>query len=387
MKYSFSKNFLSDVIKVTGKGKVNLHEPVFFGNEKKYLKKCIDDGYVSYVGKYVNLFEKKIKNYTKSKYCTALINGTSALHILLREMGVEKNDEVILPSLTFVATANAIRYCHAIPNFVDIEEETLGISPEKLEKYFEKNFLKKGKFCINRKTKRKVKILIAVHLFGMPCKIISIKKICAKYNIKVIEDAAEALGSFLKKKHLGNFSEAGVISFNGNKTITCGGGAVVISSNKSLIDRIRHLSTTAKIKHKWEYIHDDIGYNYRMTNLNAAVGCAQIENIKKIIKAKRNNYLSYKNFIKNYKNIKLFKEPKNSQVNYWLITILFKGNQKLRNIILKELNNKNINCRALWKPLHLLKMYKDAPRDDLSSTINIYKHSINLPSSPSISLK
>ena len=305
------KLIVNSVKRVVGKKTSSLHEPIFYGNEKKYLNKCIDTGYVSYVGKFVNLFEKKICNYTKSKHAVALINGTSAIHILLKYLGVDKNDEVLLPSLTFVATANAIKYCNASPNFLDIEEDTLGISPEKLEKYLKKIAVKKKNYSINRYTKKKLKVLIAVHLFGLPCNIHKIKKICSKYKIKVIEDAAEAMGSFYKNKHLGNFSEAGVISFNGNKTITCGGGAVIISSNKKLIDTIRHLSTTAKVKHPWEYIHNDIGFNYRMTNLNAAVGCAQIENITKIISSKRKNLTSYK---KNY----VYHFCSNDDFNHWI---------------------------------------------------------------------
>ena len=281
MKKNLIERISSSIIKLNIKKANGLHEPIFLGKEKKYLNECISSGYVSYVGKFVKLFENKICKFTKSKYAVALVNGTSALHILLTYFKINNEDEVLLPSLTFVATANAIKYCNANPHFLDIEKETLGICPKKLEKYLSKTLIRKKNFSINKYTKKKVRVLIAVHLFGFPCKIEEIKKICFKYKIKVIEDAAEAMGSFYKNKHLGNFSEAGVISFNGNKTITCGGGAVIISSNKKLTDKIKHLSTTAKIKHDWEYIHDDVGYNYRMTNLNAAVGCAQIENIKK----------------------------------------------------------------------------------------------------------
>ena len=376
------KLIVNSVKKVVGKKTSSLHEPIFYGNEKKYLNKCIDTGYVSYVGKFVNLFEKKICNYTKSKHAVALINGTSAIHILLKYLGVDKNDEVLLPSLTFVATANAIKYCNASPNFLDIEEDTLGISPEKLEKYLKKIAVKKKNYSINRYTKKKLKVLIAVHLFGLPCNIHKIKKICSKYKIKVIEDAAEAMGSFYKNKHLGNFSEAGVISFNGNKTITCGGGAVIISSNKKLIDTIRHLSTTAKVKHPWEYIHNDIGFNYRMTNLNAAVGCAQIENITKIISSKRKNLTSYKKIFKKIKDVKIFDEPIDSKSNFWLITAMFK--KKIKNKVLKGLNKQGCNARAIWKPLHTLQMYKKCQKDNLNTSLKIYNSSINLPSSPKI---
>ena len=284
--------------------------------------------------------------------------------------------------MTFVATANAIKYCNASPNFLDIEEETLGISPKKLDKYLKRIAVKKKNYSINKYTKKKIKVLIAVHLFGFPCKILEIKKICSKYKIKVIEDAAEAMGSFYKNKHLGNFSEAGVISFNGNKTITCGGGAAIISSNKKLIKKIKHLSTTAKENHPWEYIHNDIGFNYRMTNLNAAVGCAQIENIKAIILSKRKNFFSYKKIFKKLKGVKILEEPKYSKSNFWLITARFQ--KKIKNKVLKALNKKGCNARAIWKPLHTLQMYKKCQKDNLSTSLKIYNSSINLPSSPII---
>ncbi len=242
--------------------------------------------------------------------------------------------------------------------------------------------LKKKNYSINKYTKKKIKVLIAVHLFGFPCKILEIKKICSKYKIKVIEDAAEAMGSFYKNKHLGNFSEAGVISFNGNKTITCGGGAAIISSNKKLIKKIKHLSTTAKENHPWEYIHNDIGFNYRMTNLNAAVGCAQIENIKAIILSKRKNFFSYKKIFKKLKGVKILEEPKYSKSNFWLITARFQ--KKIKNKVLKALNKKGCNARAIWKPLHTLQMYKKCQKDNLSTSLKIYNSSINLPSSPII---
>ncbi len=381
------KKIITAISKVVKKGSKNLHEPIFFGREKHYLNDCIKTGYVSYIGKYVNIFEDKIKKYTKSKYAIALVNGTSAIHILLNSMNVTEEDEVLLPSLTFVATANAVKYCGATPNFVDIETENLGVCPEKLKKYLKRILIKKGKNYINKLSKKKIKTIIVVHLFGIPCQIEKIKKVCKKYNIKVIEDAAEAMGSFYKNAHLGNFSEAGVISFNGNKTITCGGGAVVITSKKKIADKIKHLSTTAKIKHRWEYIHDQMGYNYRMTNLNAAVGCAQLENIHHILKAKRKNFTDYYKAFEGIKEIELLKEPIKSKSNYWLITLNLKKNYKLKNSILRKLNNLGINARAIWKPLHTLIYLKDHPKDNLQNTIKVYRRMINLPSSANINFK
>ena len=381
------KNILNSVKLAVKQNSKKLHEPLFKGNEKKYLKKCIETGYVSYIGKYVNTFERKISKYTGSKNAVALVNGTCALHILLKYFNVGINDEVILPSITFVATANSVAYCKALPHFVDIEKETLGICPEKLEEYLKKIAIKKKGYCINKKTGRKIRVLIAVHVFGVPCKILEIKKICKKYNIKLIEDAAGAMGSFLKGKHLGNFSQAGVFSFNGNKTITCGGGAVIITENKKLASKIRHLSTTAKKKHPWEYIHDEIGYNYRMTNLNAAIGCAQLENINRIISAKRKNFFLYKRLFKKNKDVQIIQEPNYSKTNYWLITLIIKKNKKLKNQVLKELNQSGFQGRSIWKPLHTLKIFEKCPRGKLKNTMDIYNRTINLPSSPNLSYK
>ena len=381
------KNILNSVKLAVKQNSKKLHEPLFKGNEKKYLKKCIETGYVSYIGKYVNTFERKISKYTGSKNAVALVNGTCALHILLKYFNVGINDEVILPSITFVATANSVAYCKALPHFVDIEKETLGICPEKLEEYLKKIAIKKKGYCINKKTGRKIRVLIAVHVFGVPCKILEIKKICKKYNIKLIEDAAGAMGSFLKGKHLGNFSQAGVISFNGNKTITCGGGAVIITENKKLASKIRHLSTTAKKKHPWEYIHDEIGYNYRMTNLNAAIGCAQLENINRIISAKRKNFFLYKRLFKKNKDVQIIQEPNYSKTNYWLITLIIKKNKKLKNQVLKELNQSGFQGRSIWKPLHTLKIFEKCPRGKLKNTMDIYNRAINLPSSPILNYK
>jgi len=381
------KDILNSVKLAVKQNSKKLHQPLFKGNEKKYLKKCIETGYVSYIGKYVNTFERKISKYTGSKNAVALVNGTCALHILLKYFNVGINDEVILPSITFVATANSVAYCKALPHFVDIEKETLGICPEKLEEYLKKIAIKKKGYCINKKTRRKIKVLIAVHVFGVPCKILEIKKICKKYNIKLIEDAAGAMGSFLKGKHLGNFSQAGVISFNGNKTITCGGGAVIITENKKLASKIRHLSTTAKKKHPWEYIHDEIGYNYRMTNLNAAIGCAQLENINRIISAKRKNFFLYKRLFRKNKDVQIIQEPNYSKTNYWLITLIIKKNKKLKNQVLKELNQSGFQGRSIWKPLHTLKIFEKCPRGKLKNTMEIYNRAINLPSSPILNYK
>jgi perosamine synthetase len=380
------KNIINRIRKVIYKGSKKLHEPIFFGNEKKYLIECIDSSYVSSIGKFVNKFEKKLGIFTKSPFTVALINATSGIHLILKCLNISNDDEVLIPSLTFVATANAIRYCGAEPNFVDVEKKTFGICPIKLEDYLKKIVRKKNGYSYNKFTKKRIKVLIAVHVFGMPCDIQSINQICRKYNINVIEDAAEAIGSFYKKSHLGTNSIAGVISFNGNKSITAGNGAVILTKNKSLSDKIRHLSTQAKKKHKWEYDHDDVGFNYRLSNINAAIGCAQMEQIKKIISLKRKNFNSYKKEFKNLEYVELLKEPKYSRSNFWLISLIIKKKEIKKNRLLAQLYKSGIHCRPVWKPLHTLKIFKKNMRDKCKNAEEIYKNTINLPSSPNISL-
>ena len=360
-----------------------LHEPIFKGNEKKYLNQCIDTGYVSYKGEFVKIFERKIIKYTKSKFAIPTINGTSALHILLKAYGINSEHEVILPSISFVAAANAILYCNATPNFVDSEIFTLGIDPYKLRNYLINTTKIKNNKCINKKTGKVIKALVAIHVFGMPCKILEIKKICKQFNLILIEDAAEAIGSFYKGKHLGLFGDGAILSFNGNKTITSGGGGFVLTQNKKIAEKIQHLTTTAKLKHKWEFLHNEVGYNYRMSNINAAVGCAQLENISKILSSKRKNFSYYKNIFMKEKNLYLLDEPKRCKTNFWLIAlILKKPNLKLRNIILSYFYAKGYEIRPIWKPLHKLPMFKKNPKDKLLCAEKIYKSIINLPSSP-----
>ena len=363
-----------------------LHTPIFFGNEIKYLKDCIDTGYVSYVGKFVNKFEKKLSNYTKSKFTVATSSGTAGLHLVLNYLSINNKHEVLLPSYTYVATANAIKYCGADPHFVDIETDTLGICPKKLESYLKTKTFKSGKKTINRTTKKEIKALILVHLYGFPGKVLEIKNICKKYNLYFIEDAAEAMGSFFKKKHLGTFGDFGILSFNGNKTITTGGGGAVLTKLKKHAKALKHLSTHAKKNVKFDHIHDKIGFNYRMINISAAVGCAQLENLNKIIASKRENFVFYKNFFKKYKNYRVLSEPKYSRCNYWLITLIF-NNKRLKKLFLKELSKKGFGLRKTWRPLHTLKIFKNCQSDKLNNSEKIFDNSINLPSSPFLQLK
>ena len=375
-------DIIKSIRKVVGKQKHHLHEPLFFGNEIKYLKETITTNLVSSVGPFVKKFEDQITKFTKSKYTISVVNGTEALHLSLVACGVKNNDEVLVPTITFVGTANAIVYSGAVPHFVDSEFETLGIDPLKLEKYLKKITIKKGKFYFNKKTKRKIKAIIPVHVFGNICQIDKILKIAKKYNLLVIEDAAEALGSFFKNKHAGTFGLVGCFSFNGNKIMTTGGGGAIITNNKLLAKKIKHLSTTAKIDHRWEYIHNAVGYNFRMPNLNAALGSAQIENLNKFLRSKRKLFLRYcKEFLK-ANDVRLITNPEFSKSNNWLNTIFIKNSSiKKRNEILTLAQKNQIFLRPVWKPLHQLKHFRHMPKMNLENAKRIYISCINLPSS------
>jgi perosamine synthetase len=381
---SLPDDIIKSIKNVVGKQKHYLHEPLFFGNEIKYLKKTITTNLVSSVGPFVKKFENQITKFTRSKYAISVVNGTEALHLSLVACGVKNNDEVLVPTITFVGTANAIVYSGAIPHFVDSETETLGIDPLKLEKYLEKITIKKGKFYFNKKTKRKIRAIIPVHVFGNICQIDKILKIAKKYNLLVIEDAAEALGSFSKNKHAGTFGIVGCFSFNGNKILTTGGGGAIITNNKLLAKKIKHLSTTAKINHRWEYIHDIVGYNFRMPNLNAALGSAQIENLNKFLRSKKKLFLRYcKEFLK-VNDVRIIKNPEFSKSNNWLNTIFIKNSSiKKRNKVLSLAQKNQIFLRPVWKPLHTLKYLNKMPRMNLDVAIKIYESCVNLPSSAS----
>ena len=368
--------------KILGKGRHSLHEPYFCGNEWNYVKKTLDENYVSSIGTFVNKFEDQIKKFTKSKYAISVVNGTEALHLSLVACGVKSNDEVLVPTITFVGTANSIIYSGATPHFIDSEFETLGIDPLKLEKYLEEITIKKGKFYFNKKTKRKIKAIIPVHIFGNICQIDKILKISNKYNLIVIEDAAEALGSFFKNKHAGTFGLVGCFSFNGNKILTTGGGGAIITNNRLLAKKIKHLSTTAKINHLWEYIHDEVGYNFRMPNLNAALGSAQIENLKKFLSSKKKLFLRYCKEFSKLNEVRLIQNPKLSSSNNWLNTIFIKNSSiKKRDKVLNLAHKNQIYLRPVWTPLHQLKHFRSMPKMNLENAKKIYISCLNLPSS------
>jgi len=358
---------------------IPLHEPRFLGNEKKYLNECIDSTFVSSVGKFVDDFEEKIAKYTGAKYAIATSNGTSALHISLILADVDKNSEVITQPLTFVATCNAISYCNAKPIFVDVEKDTMGLSPSALRSFLESNTIIKNKQCVNNKTGKIIKACVPMHTYGHPCKIDEIKKICDEYCIFLIEDAAESVGSFYKDRHTGIFGQLGVMSFNGNKIITAGGGGCIITDDKSLAEKAKYLTTTAKIPHKWDFNHDIVGYNYRMPNLNAALLVAQLEQLNNFIINKRNLANKYEVFLKNI-NFDFLKEPKDSKSNYWLNSIILK-NKKQRDKFLDETNSNGVMTRPIWTLMNKLPMFKDSQCDDLKNSKWLDERVVNIPSS------
>tara|TARA_B100002019_G_scaffold208362_1_gene181073 strand:- start:608 stop:1666 length:1059 start_codon:yes stop_codon:yes gene_type:complete len=346
------------------------------------LQKCINSTYVSSTGQFVDQFEKEIAEYTGAKHAIAVVNGTAALHISLLLAGLERNDEVLVPSLTFVATANAVSYCGAVPHFVDCEERNLGIDPRKLDDYLSDISEVSGNCCINKNTGRKIFAVIPVHIFGHPCKIDETIVVAKKYKLKVIEDAAESLGSFYHGKHTGTFGKFGAISFNGNKIITTGGGGVILTNEDDLAVQAKHITTTAKISGQWECSHDRVGYNYRMPNLNAALGCAQFKQLPKFLQSKRDLYAKYLKHFSKLEGIQLLKEPSNCSSNYWLQTIILKKpNYKIRNEILTALNNAGLMSRPTWKGLHQLDHFRHCPRMDMTTSETLEKKIINLPSS------
>jgi perosamine synthetase len=375
------------ISKVTKK-KAQLHEPYFSGNEWKYVKKCLDSSYVSSVGGFVNKFEKDFEKFTDAKYCIAVSSGTAALHLALSLVGVKENDEVLLPSINYVSSSNAILYCKADPHFVEVEKNTLGVDVKKLRDYLKKNTTRKRKKCINRKTKKIIKAIIPLHTFGHPCNINEIILLAKEFNLKVIEDAAEGVGSLYKKKHVGTFGDIGILSFNGNKTITTGGGGLLMTNNNYFAKKAKHISNNSKIYKNFQISHDQIGHNYRMPNINAAIGCAQLEKISTLINAKRKLFEMYKKEFIKLNEVKVFKEPRNCRSNYWLQTILLnEKNKNLKNSIIKYCNKRNKSVRPVWKLMHKLKYLSKYQKMNLLVSENLEKKIINLPSSSAILLK
>jgi len=362
----------------TNKAFVSLHEPVFIGNERKYVLDAIESTFVSSVGAYVNRFEEMMQEITGAKYAIAIVNGTNALHLALVLAGVERNDEVITQALTFIATANAISYIGGNPVFVDVDRETLGMSPYSLRSFLEKNAEKRGDETFNKITGKKIKACVPMHTFGLPCRIDEIAQICLEWNIFLVEDAAESLGSFYKEKHTGVFGKIGIFSFNGNKTVTCGGGGALVTNDEDIAKKAKHLSTQAKVPHKWEFVHDDIGYNYRMPNLNAALACAQLEQLKLFVDNKRTLANEYKGLFDSL-GISFITETSDGKSNYWLNAVILEDLDE-RNKFLEYTNTRGVMTRPIWELMSRLKMFTDCQTDGLENSIWFADRVVNIPS-------
>ncbi|HEF5943449.1 TPA: aminotransferase LegC [Campylobacter coli] len=380
------KKEISFIKSLFNKENIALHEPCFIGNEKKYLLECIDSGFVSSVGEFVTRFEEALKEKTKARFVIATNTGTAALHIALLANGIDENCEVITQSISFVATANAIAYTGAKPVFLDIDENTLSLSPKALEHFLENQTYQKDNLSYNKTTHKLIKACVIMHTFGLSAHIKAIKELCEKYHILLIEDAAEALGSTYENKALGTFGKCGILSFNGNKIITGGCGGAILSDDENLAKLVRHLSTTAKIPHPYEYDHDRIAYNYRLCNINAAILFAGLENLELFLENKRELAKIYKDFFKNHDKCKFIDEKSNEKSNFWLNTLLFK-NENLRNIFLEECLKNNIFVRPVWKSLPSLKAFQNCQSNELINTKKLEKRLINLPSSVRIANK
>ncbi|ASN92724.1 aminotransferase LegC [Campylobacter jejuni] len=377
---------ISFIKSLFNKKNIALHEPCFIGNEKKYLLECIDSGFVSSVGEFVTRFEEALKEKTKARFVIATNTGTAALHIALLANGIDENCEVITQSISFVATANAIAYTGAKPIFLDIDENTLSLSPKALEHFLENQTYQKDNLSYNKTTHKLIKACVIMHTFGLSAHIKAIKELCEKYHILLIEDAAEALGSTYENKALGTFGKCGILSFNGNKIITGGCGGAILSDDENLAKLARHLSTTAKIPHPYEYDHDRIAYNYRICNINAAILLAGLENLELFLENKRELAKIYKDFFKNHDKCKFIDEKSNEKSNFWLNTLLFKD-ENLRNIFLEECLKNNIFVRPVWKSLPSLKAFQNCQSNELINTKKLEKRLINLPSSVRITNK
>jgi aminotransferase in exopolysaccharide biosynthesis len=367
---------------VPNAGAVALHEPLFCGNERKYVLDCLDSTFVSSVGRYVDQFELELAAYTGAKHAVAVVNGTAALHIALKLAGVQEGDEVLMPALTFVATANAVAYCGAVPHFIDSEESTLGLDAKKLRAYLAASTCERDGHCVNRSSGRVIRALVPMHTFGHPSDLEGLLALARDFKLALVEDAAESLGSFYCGQHTGTFGLLGTLSFNGNKTITTGGGGAILTNDSELARHAKHLTTTAKKPHQWAFEHDELGYNYRMPNINAALGCAQLNRISDFLRSKRRLYERYKNLFSKISGVKLFEEPKGCQSNYWLQTLILDPEHAFyRDAILTQTNNLGIMTRPAWTLMSELPIYETCPKMDLQTAKSLSARIINIPSS------
>lgn len=360
---------------------IPLHVPVFKGNEKRYLEKTIDSTFVSSVGTFVNAFEEQIASFTQVKKSVAVVNGTAGLHLSLNVLGVEKTDEVLTQALSFVATANAIAYCGASPVFIDVDLDTMGLSPKHLKVFLDNFGEIREDGTYNKKTNKRIGACVPMHTFGFMSRIDEIVKICEQWKIPVVEDAAEALGSYYKNKNAGSFGKMSAFSFNGNKVITSGGGGIVCTNDEGLADRAKFLSTTAKDSHQWEYFHSQLGFNYRMPNLNAALALAQLEMYPTILESKKELFLAYHKYFEG--TSKLVDPPKETKWNYWLMCIQLSDLAE-RNEFLSITNGAGVMTRPIWQLLYKLPMYSNCQRDDQKNANYLEERIVNIPSSARI---
>jgi perosamine synthetase len=382
---SIPEQVVAAIRSVVGADPVALHEPSFAGNEWLYLKECLDSTFVSSVGKFVDRFEADLAAFTGAKHVVAVVNGTAALHIALKLAGVKADDEVLMPALTFVATANAVTYCGATPHFVDSEARTLGVDAAKLRDYLASHTEQRSGHCVNRQTRRVIRALAPMHAFGHPVDLNGLLAVARDFNLALVEDAAESLGSYYDGQHTGTFGLMGTLSFNGNKTITTGGGGAVMTNNPELARHAKYLTTTAKLPHAWDYRHDEVGYNYRLPNLNAALGCAQLEQLPAMLAGKRELFRRYHAEFSTMPHIKLMAESDQCRSNYWLQTLLLDdqyANQ--RDPILKATNEAGLMTRPAWILMHELTPFKACPRMDLACSAALSQRLINIPSSPGL---
>lgn len=359
---------------------VPLSVPRFIGNEKKYLEECIDSTFVSSVGQFVDRFEIDMAAYTGAKRAVVCVSGTNALHMAMMLVGVERGDEVLTQALTFIATCNAISYIGALPVFIDVDKTTMGLSPDAVKAWLIKNGEIRNGQCYDKATGRRVKACVPMHTFGHPVRIEELVAICAEWHIELVEDAAESVGSKYKGVHTGLFGKVGALSFNGNKTITTGGGGMLLFMDEELGTLAKHLTTQAKVPHRWEFRHDHIGYNYRMPNINAALGCAQLEHLDEFITNKRETAKAYAEYFKNVDGIDFFVEPENVFSNYWLNAVILPNHEKQLEF-LQETNDNGVMTRPIWELMNRLPMFEHCQHDSLDNTIWYADRVVNIPSS------
>jgi perosamine synthetase len=376
------QDIVNAIRSVVGDGRVALHEPRFNGNEWGYLKECLESTFVSSVGKFVDRFEADLATFTGAKRAVAVVNGTAALHVALRLAGVEAGDEVLLPALTFIATANAVAYCQATPHFVDSEERSFGMDAVALREYLSTITEIRNSQCLNRRTGRVIRAMVPMHTFGHPVDIEALLAIAHDFHLQLIEDAAESLGSNVGGQHTGTFGLMGTLSFNGNKTITTGGGGAILTNNVELGKRAKHITTTAKLPHRWNFVHDEVGFNYRLPNLNAALGCAQLEQLPGFLRDKRCLFAQYQAAFANVPGVHLVAEPAGCRSNYWLQTLLLdESHTDQRDAVLTATNDAGLMTRPIWSLMNRLPMYVNAPRAPLSVAESLEQRVINIPSS------